>query len=563
MSPKTIGGANIVSSRDFEGLPKNEQKQVVEDLHSYQKGLCYICEEGIDLAQPMDVDHIRSKDQGGIVSSRNNWGLTHEHCNRAKGNRDLDLQRYLVRFQKARRGHLASGQSEDTFTVGVALGIHGGAKRETVARIEGNADGNEHLVTTWEIGGQTITYRLPIQVDPNNPAVKSITALVPIEQVFHDSDINPRSIVDLEPFIEEFYRGNPQLLPSLAHLALDGPETGRGRVMLFDGQHKAAAQIFLGNRALYLRVFLNADLKLLKATNYGAHTKLAQIHFPMAIQDKVGHDIFRPALEDFLNQYEDRSGIRESSYFKGLTKEERSEMRGHFQGYLKFRVVSAADVEGGKFFEYVETVSARSKSKPLGYDTVRKALFNNFMYLHETEAPISVALEMRDRERDNLVVLLRLFTQKVLLGHFDLSKGIYKIEERLATDPSIRDPHLRAYRLCRSAPLIVVMRELRHAMAQLLSLRNKYKDPAWHREQMLWANIDDNDWAAVSRMLDAITSHKVWIERNESYTRYLQDTRQGSWEDILIRGTFPGATESVYDPLNQATLLKYASEVIK
>ena len=27
--------------------------------------------------------------------------------------------------------------------------------------------------------------------------------------------------------------------------------------MLFDGQHKAAAQLFLGNRYLYLRVFVN------------------------------------------------------------------------------------------------------------------------------------------------------------------------------------------------------------------------------------------------------------------------------------------------------------------
>lgn len=553
-----------MSLQAFEKLPKTERDKVVTNLFEYQKGFCYICEEDIDLKQPVDVDHIRAKDQGGISDSRNNWGLTHLNCNRAKGNRDLDLQRYLARFQKARRGHLASGQSEDTFTVGVALGVHGGAKRETVARLERDTDGNDHFVTTWEIGGQTLTARQPVQVDLNNSSVKSFTALVPIEHVFHDSDINPRSIVDLEPFIEEFYRGNPQLLPSLAHLAIDNRDGGgRTRILLFDGQHKAAAQLFLGNRVLYLRVFLNPDLKLLKTTNYGAHTKLAQIHFPMAIQDKVGHDIFRPALEDYLNQLDDRSGVRESSYFKSLSKEERSEMRAHFQGYLKFRVVSAVDVESGKFFEYVETISARSKTKPLAYETVRKAIFNNFLSLHETDVPIKDALEMRDRERDNLVVFLRLFTQKVLANHFDLSKGIYKIEERLSSDPSIRDPHLRAYRLCRQAPLIVMMRELRHAMAQLFSLRKCYRDPAWHREQVFWADIDESDWAAVSKMLDAIISHKVWIERNSAYTRHLQDTKQGSWEDILIRGTFPGAPQSVYDPLNQAVLLQYASETVR
>ncbi len=172
----------------------------------------------------------------------------------------------------------------------------------------------------------------------------------------------------------------------------------------------------------------------------------------MAIQDKVGHDIFRLALEDYLNSLDDRSGIRESFYFQTLSKEERSEMRAHFQGYLKFRTVSAMGAGGGQFFEYVETVSARSKTKPLAYGTVRKAIFNNLLCLHEMDVPIDLALEMRDRERDNLVVFLHLFTEKVLARQFDLSKGIYKLEERLASDPSIRDPHLRAYRLCRQAP---------------------------------------------------------------------------------------------------------------
>ncbi len=85
------------------------------------------------------------------------------------------------------------------------------------------------------------------------------------------------------------------------------------------------------------------------------------------------------------------------------------------------------------------------------------------------------------------------------------------------------------------------MRELREAMAQLLSIRGRYRDPAWRKEQVLWADFEESDWVAVDRMLDVILSHKVWIERNEANIRVLQDTRQKSWEDILIRGTLPGA----------------------
>lgn len=537
---------------------QKERDQEIHKLYDYQHGLCYICEESIDLTQPVDIDHIRSKDRGGI--NINNRGLTHAACNRAKGNRDLDLQRYLARFQKARKTHVASGLGEDKFTVGVALNMHNGSERDTVGRIEKDSEGSELFITTWQVDGKTKTFRMPIQIDPNNNSVKSFTALVPIEHIFHDADINPRSIVDLEAFIEEFYRGNPQLLPSLAHLNMESGErvSGRGKILLFDGQHKAAAQVFLGNRELYLRVFINPDVKLIKSTNFGAHTKLAQIHFPTAIQDKVGHDIFRPALEEYLNSLKSKDGIKENSFFRSLTKEERSEIREHFKGYLKFRVVSAIGATNGRFFDYVETVSSRSKSKPLAYETVRKAFFNHFLCLNETNAPIDIALKMRDVERDNLARLLGLFTDKILKGQFDLSKGIYKIEDKLTTDSSIRDPHLRAYRLCRQAPLIVAMRELKQAISQLLSLRERYQDASWDDDQVLWADLTESDWSAIGKMLDVILSHKVWIERSPANSRVLQDNRQLSWDDILLRGTLPGAAEAVYEPLNHSVLLKHA-----
>src|SRR5712692_5039303 len=104
----------------FGKLAKIEREKTVQSLHAYQHGYCYICGDPLDLTHPVDVDHIRSRDGGG-ADDANNWGLTHASCNRAKGNRDLDLQRYLARFQKARRVHILSGQGDETFTVGVAL----------------------------------------------------------------------------------------------------------------------------------------------------------------------------------------------------------------------------------------------------------------------------------------------------------------------------------------------------------------------------------------------------------------------------------------------------------
>jgi len=555
-----------VSTPTFDKLSKADRDSVVQQLYEYQTKLdkthyCYICEEVLELSQPVDVDHIKAKDRGGL-DNRNNWGLTHLSCNRSKSNRDLDLQRYLSRFQRAKRGHLLSGNDEDTFTVGVALINKGGSNRELRGRIE-KSDVGETFQTMLSVDGKDVQYLFPTERDLNNPDVRSFTALIPIEYLYHDASVNPRAIVDLEGFIEEFYRGNPQLLPSLGYIRL---EDGKGRIQLFDGQHKAAAQLFLGHRRLYVRVFIDPDLKLLQATNFRAHTSLVQLHFPMAIQDKVGHDLYLSAIDNWLADAPKDQHFRENTFFQSLGKEDRSEMRGHFQGYLKFRVVSASGGSSGetsKYFDYVEMVSSRSKAKPLAYETVRKAFFNNFLYLEPSNEPADVAAEMRDRERDNLVKLLALFSRKVLESQFRLDKGIFKIEERLATDAEIRDPHLRAYRICRQAPLIVVMRELREAISQLLSYRTRYKVAGWDKYQMLWADIAESDWRAISVMLDVILGHKVWIERNPAHVPVLQDTRQKSWEEILLRGTFPGATQAVYEPLDHSVLGRAVQDALR
>jgi hypothetical protein len=235
-------------------------------------------------------------------------------------------------------------------------------------------------------------------------------------------------------------------------------------------------------------------------------------------------------------------------------------MRSHFQGYLKFRVVSAVGEQKGAFFDFVETVSARSKSKPLSYETVRRAIFNQLLSLHETDTKLDLAIRMRDIERDNLVRLLGLFTDKVLTGKFDLSKGIFKLEEKLSTDPSIRDDHLRAYRICRQAALLVVIGELRGAIRQLLSIRGRYSNGKWSNEgRFLWAEMTDDDWTAVAKMLDMVLGHKVWIERNPANTEALQDNRKSAWEEILLNGRLPGATTSVYEPLTSGRLLQAVS----
>ena len=72
--------------------------------------------------------------------------------------------------------------------------------------------------------------------------------------------------------------------------------------MLFDGQHKAAAQIFLNTRNLPVRVFINPDTKKLIDTNLHAGTTLKQVAFDKSVISGLGSLIYK----QHITQYQEK-----------------------------------------------------------------------------------------------------------------------------------------------------------------------------------------------------------------------------------------------------------------
>ena len=137
----------------------------------------------------------------------------------------------------------------------------------------------------------------------------TFVAAFPLEYLHHDDRINPRSIgTNIRGLIEEFLDKRPQL-----HVALGWwtPEAdGAGRLRIFDGQHKAAAQILLGVRQLPVRVFLNPDTNVLLQANTNAGGKLRQVAFDPAVMRHLGSTLY---LER-VNQYRKMRGLAENDY---------------------------------------------------------------------------------------------------------------------------------------------------------------------------------------------------------------------------------------------------------
>lgn len=526
----------------LDRLTSEERKELIERLYKRQDGLSYISKKSINLkTDPVDIDHIIALDRNG-PDTESNWGLVLSNENRSKGTRDLQLMRYIDQFRKHRDQYL---QSKRNFTFGDALSEFYPKRKPLKAEISENV-----VKISFEDNGVSKELEFPLLTDEVDKTVKSFIGMLSFSTLYHDTTINPRPIVDLEPMVEEFYNKNPQLLPSLAILEVD--ENNSGKIQVFDGQHKAAAQLYVRSPKLFVRVFVNADKVKIKRTNFRAHTLLAQIHFPQLISDKVGHHLFSIEFGPYLETV-DWDKEDESTFLK--REEMSTEYKGYLKNWLKYRALMGNEDDRHKILDYVETVSARSKKYPISYDTLSKT-FLKLLYLSPSKDNLFMSQKYRKLELENLKRLMEIYVDEVLDGKFDLDKGIYKLEKNLREDPdSIHDNHLVAYRMCRSAAMIIWIEELKKAIARLLKSGNKYYRTEWSENRILWTEIGEQEWEQIRNMIKVIKMHQVWKQKeNEEALSSLGSTKQGEWKGILLDGRLPGREERLFEPLTDTKI---------
>ena len=205
--------------------------------------------------------------------------------------------------------------------------------------------------------------------------------------------------------------------------------------------------------------------------------------------------------------------------------------------------------------KYVETVSSRSKTHPLSFESLRRGLLEIFLYLKASKEELSVSQKMRELERNNLQIILNIICEEVLKDKFQTSVGIFKIEERLQkNDPKITFEHLLAYRMLRQSALIAWAEEFRIAINTYLNSHNKYKKD-WSKENYLWVEFDDNDIVMIRKMIKFIKTHPAWCVKEENVVKNISTTSVSDWRQIILEGKLPGALKPIYEPMNGGQIL--------
>ena len=538
-----------MSSLYLGRLTTEQRIALVHTLSQAQKGNCFICEQLIDPQvhkNTIDIDHVIPLKVGG-KDDPSNFALTHQSCNRSKQASNLEVARILHRFSRLKESLEEDNRSPNLDDL-----------------LKGAGGGNHQL--SFKLGPKTFTYSfgeigdnalhiVPLMEDPLS-GFRYFFALMPIEYLSHDSHINPRSIgANISKLVEEFHQKRPQLHIPLAWIK---SENGMSSIFVFDGQHKAAAQIMLGVKHLPVRVFIDPDPDVLITTNFNAGTTLKQVAFDKSIQRHLGSALYHDRLQRFRNETgraEDDLSFSERdlvSHYKGQSRE----IKRFILDALRTSVTADPD---NKLMDFID-LGGRGKERPLSYSTIEKTFYSFFVYQEILETPIDEKMEEgenpRDLERSQILRLMNLIADEIYIDKFDTEIGTDKIENRLQKGDDFSHDHLRSFRMSKEEIVYNWLLYVGQIARQYFIMQGR-PDP---QERLFQYPFPPQIWVNITRFIKNLMALPLWVNRDLSETVFGGKQNYGFWKTVFETGRTPQGQQVLAQPLNLIAMISSAPE---
>jgi len=208
--------------------------------------------------------------------------------------------------------------------------------------------------------------------------------------------------------IRDHLRGHPQLAPSIGRLL-------NGRLKLFDGQHKIAAQALNNQSEVDVKVYVSPDdavraKKLfddLMITNLEAHSKLKQVPFYTSTLFDRLTVIYKEFLDDFISTKLAESHTEEN-FLRFLTIEKHFP-KSDAKNMLRSAIKNAA-LESSLLNQYVAEAS-KDASFPITIDLLDKTIFPATLYLDSSPEKFNSEKDYRNSESENFAKISELLVE--------------------------------------------------------------------------------------------------------------------------------------------------------
>jgi hypothetical protein len=524
----------------FLGRLKSEERtHLIRKLHVIQQGNCFICERPIDLSVHKDVLHIDHV----IPISHNgkddpiNFALTHESCNTSKQAANLEVARILHRFKQLKSDLTAENRSPN---LGDILAQSGGDSQKIHFSLT-----DDTITFSFSELGDNDLQSLPVYRDVLS-GFRYFFGKFPIQYFSHDEHINPRSIgPNIAKLVDEFHQKRPQLHVPLAWIE---SKDGCSAIRVFDGQHKAAAQIMLGAKDLPVRVFIDPDADTLITANTNAGTTLKQVAFDKSVQRHLGSSLYQDRIQRFLRETgrsEDDQSFSERNlvdHFKGQSRE--------IKRYILDSVRNAVTSDpANRLREFID-FGGRGKESPLSYSTVEKTFYSFFVYQEVLETPLNFRLEEGENPRlveyQQILRLMNLIAEILFIDKFDPEIGTDKIESKIQKGENFRIEHIRAFRMSKEE---IIYNWLQYVaqVARNYFINLGRPDP---KNRLFQEPFPDQVWENVRRFLVSLSEMPLWANMELSDTLFGGKQNNGFWRTVFETGRTPQGMQVLPKPLN-------------
>ncbi len=313
-------------------------------------------------------------------------------------------------------------------------------------------------------------------------------ANLPVGFIGNDADLQPRPI--RPGALWSLYRhflANSQLAPSVCRIAENG------MVLLFDGQHKAAAQVWAGRTTIECKVYLNPDARKLKETNLTAHGALRQMSFYSHELMSKYANIFGEDWADYMATDGPKSEAGFFSFLVRVKKKSRAQARSEIALAIFDQIV---EHPSNRLSAYLAE-KHRDRKQPLTFARLQKTFFQSMLVPPPVADEFESDNDMRGRERINLVKLMTIVAEETLDGKWapERNDAAHRKAERIFSAGAIR------------AWVIL----LRNAINQHL---RHYTDE--QRSRFFYRAIPDPEFEYFRTFVKKLFAHKLWDDPDPS-----------------------------------------------